>query len=275
MKWNQLSMLAFAPAIVLTGCGDAQLGKNVSLKLDAENQSANLEVEMMSGLEVSLAGEFPLADEWGHLYFVPATRESNSKIGIRVNVAKLVDDKINIVTTLPNGAPMPAALQPPLFVREVMKNGEFDAEALLSVVPELQIGMNVGIKAFSSKYVIPGVAICQNFRNSEQQAYAAVCLYGPNPLDGRHGGIFVGGTFGEVIKSEMLSSSVESRRAMRTLAFTAEPAFAVSSDILINESKDESSEDFELAMHDPKDELKGKKGLKTLRNVQKILKVRR
>ena len=146
---------------------------------------------------------------------------------------------------------------------------------MLSLTPELQLGANVGIKAFTTNYVVPGVALCQNFRNSANQAYAAVCLYGPNAATGRNGGIFLGGTFGEVIKSQMLTAqSSASPQAIRMMSFAAEPAFEVPTSQLVMETKETKSEQFSITMHDPEKQLSGSKGLKTLRNVQKILAVR-
>ena len=280
-NWFKFLALTVVPAVVMTGCGDMALGKRVQLKLDPEQQTANIEVEMGDGLEVSLAGDFPIANGVGALYFAQATREANAKIGVKVNVARLVSDKIDVISTLPSGAPLPAAVRGPLFMMPIQQDQNFDLNAVFSLTPELQVGAVVGMKVFSTRYVIPGVALCQNFRNSENRAFAAVCLYGPNQTTNKYGGIFLGGTFGEVLNRQLQadneSSDVEalvstkSLRSARLMAVNFEPA----SKVYEMPAIDISSDDFAQDIHDPAQKLNGSAGIKTLRNVQKVLQVRR
>ncbi len=264
------------PAALLTGCGSASIGKSVQVKLDPEQKTANLELEMSDGMEVSLAGNFPLANGLGELYFTQATRDSNAKIGLRVQVSKLVEDKVNVVSTLPSGAPFPAAILPPLFKAKVMKNDNFDLNAVFSLSPELQIGALVGMKVLSSNYVVTGVAICQNFRNTENKAFAAACLYGPNPSKGEFGGLFIGGTFGEVIKSSLLAKgTAKTSTASRVMKMSvASDIYEANSDMELP-AMDISSNTSDEHVYDPAKKLAGSNGVKMYRNIEKIFRVRR
>lgn len=269
----KLGSLLVAPAILMSACGDTQLGQRLSLKLDAEKQTANLEVEMSQGLELALSGSFGFPKEYGSLYFVPASKTTNAKIGVAVNVAKIVADQAHIdignVSTLPNGAPLPVAMTAPLLSLPVYKNNDFDVKGLLALSPDLQIGTLVGLKVFNSKYIIPGFAVCQNFRNSEQVAVAAICIYGPNASGTEWGGIMVGGNLGQVLPQSGSSASVQ---AVASKSFMMRTASA--SELSLNPFEVQSV-DFVNSIYDPAKELNGSKGLKTYRNIQKVLQVRK
>lgn len=264
------------PTSFLIGCGSASIGKSVQVKLDPDQKTANLELEMGDGLEVSLAGSFPLANGVGELYFTQATRETNAKIGLRVLVSKLIDDKINIISALPSGAPLPAAILPPLFKVPVSKSQEFDLNAVFSLTPELQMGALIGMKVLSTNYMISGVALCQNFRNSENRAFAAACLYGPNPSSSQFGGIFLGGTFGDVIKSNLLAKmSPKDSISPRVMKMSAASEVFEADESFDLPAIEESSSTFDQGIHDPEKKLAGSKGLKMHRNLEKIFRVRR
>jgi hypothetical protein len=200
MKSFVLGPAVLASALIFTGCGSLTLGDKVQVQVDTETQNARLTIEMSDGLQVNLLnGEYPLPDGKGKLIFVPATKTENARIGVEVSLAALAGGNLGLgaITTLPNGAPMPVAMTPPLLSVPVIKNGNYDVDALFSVTPEVQIGAAIGIKQLSNKYIPGGVSLCQNFRNEEGMAFAAVCLYGPS--DTKTGGIFVGANFGDLL----------------------------------------------------------------------------
>lgn len=267
-------------ALSFVGCGDAtNLGQNVQLILDPASQSAKLEVEMTNGLQVSAAGSYLIQNNWGHLYFVDATKTTNAKIGIEVSLAEILKHQLNfaLLNSLPNGAPLPVAVTPPVLGIPVVKNSNFDFKAVLSLTPELQLGALVGISAFSTKYVIPGVAICQNFRNSEKAAYAAVCIYGPSANSSESGGVFIGGTFGNVIPADMIASStpIATNLAMRSSVFALSSKASESNFSGLNlPAMNISSNQFEDSIHDPKKQVFTSQGAKSLKNVKNVLKVR-
>jgi hypothetical protein len=265
-------------ASVMVGCGDStNLGQNVQVILDPTAQTAKIEVELTNGLQVSAAGDYLIQQNWGRVYFVDATKTANSKIGVEVSMAKIIGQQLNfgLLSSLPNGAPLPVAVTAPLFAIPVMQNANFDIKAALSLTPELQLGAVVGIKAFNSKYVIPGIALCQNFRNANNEAYAAVCLYGPAADNSTNGGIFIGGTFGNVIPTHIASAvPTTTNLSMRSAMFAmAMPSSDTASELRLPAINMLSAQYFE-EIHDPKNKMYTSEGLKSLKNVQKVLKVK-
>lgn len=265
----------------MTGCGSTSItniGQNIQVSLDPLTQQAKLEVEMTSGLQVSMAaGNYLIQGNWGDVYFVDATKTTNSKIGIALNIATIVGEQLNfsVINALPNAAPLPIALTGPLFQIPVTHTSSMDVSAVLSLTPELQLGAMVGISQFSSQYVIQGVAVCQNFRDSSNVAYAAICLYGPSGT--KNGGIFIGGTLGNVIPANLIASSsatVPSSKAM-TLQRSAVFTMPLSSMADLNlPATNTSSAKFTQNIYDPKNQVYTSAGLRSYNNVQKVLKVR-
>ncbi|MBN8555545.1 MAG: hypothetical protein J0L93_08885 [Deltaproteobacteria bacterium] len=256
----------FMPAVLLTGCGSLQLGDNVQLKLNPETQTANLEVEMSDGLQVSMTGDYPIANGKGRLYFVDATKTTNARIGVEVNLAAVAGSTMTdmgAITTLPNGSPLPVAMTPPLLTIPVLKNANFSLDAAFALSPDLQIASLIGIQQFSAKYVPAGIALCQNFRDSNNVAFAAVCIFGAS-ASGKTGGIFVGANFGEVLNMDNLLASKSSSAKL----FASSAPFTI-------QAKAISSSNFTSTMVDPKNLLKGSAVSKTISNVQKVLSVRR
>lgn len=284
--------LSLTGALVLVGCGGDQLGDRVKLKLDAEKASA--EFELSDGLELSLAGEFPILEGKGAVVLTPATREANAKVSLEIDLATILDEELgglDVVTELPNGAPMPVAILPPLIKVPVVKQGSIAVDAAFSLMPELQVGALIHIDQFKTKYFPVGVAICQNFRNEDGVAFAAVCLFGPS-ADGKPGGVFVGATFGNVLeildpneKADMpMANSVHPNsftalRASSLIAPDSELAcmamdICPEPRIVVKQDRDVVSDEWSEERHDPKKSLKGSNGIKALNNAKKILKIR-
>lgn len=191
----------FTVPALLVGCGSFQLGQNVSLSLDTETQTAKLEIVMGDGLEVNMNGSFPIEGGKGSIYFVPATKTTPAKIGFEANLAVIAGSQlagIGTIATMPNGAPLPVAMTPPLLEVQVIKNANFNVAADFAITPELQLGATIGIAKMSTQYIpAGGLSLCQNFRNQDHLAFAAVCVYGPNGV--KSGGIFIGANFGNVL----------------------------------------------------------------------------
>lgn len=260
-----LPALALA-AVLTTGCGDLSIGDRVQLNVDLQTQMAELSVEMSDGLQINMAnGSFPIANGAGELVFVPATQTANARIAVRANLAVLAAGQlgnIGAISTLPNGAPLPVALTPPLLKVPVLQNANFKANALFSIQPDVQIGASIGIAQMNSRYVPEGIAICQNFRNEQNFAFAAVCLYGP--AQNEWGGIFVGANLGDLFHQNQQPAPSSSQMLLARAA----PMSSLAT------SSSWSSDDYSFATHDPKNSLSGSRGVKTLRNVQKIFRAR-
>lgn len=259
-----------AAALLTTGCGDLSIGDKVQVNLDVERQTAQLTVEMSDGLQINmLNGSYPIADGKGQLIFVPATKTQNARIGVEVNLTALAAGQlagIGTVSTLPNGSPLPVAMTAPLLSIPAVHNNNFAVDALLAVTPELQIGATVGIAQMNTKYIPGGISVCQNFRNDQNVAFAAICLYGPG--ENKSGGVFVGANFGDVFNFS--APEIEDSNSMMLFAATAPQARMASSFSPISMS----STKYSMHKFDPKKDLDGSRGQKTLRNVQKILSVR-
>jgi hypothetical protein len=272
----QIISVFLMPALFLTGCGDLKIGDKVQLRLDPATQTANLEVEMSDGLQVSLNGDFPIADGKGRLYFVDATKTTNAKIGVEVNLAVLagstVIHDIGTISTLPNGAALPVAMTPPLMTIPVVHNANYNLDAAFTLTPDVQIAALIGIKQFSAKYVPAGVAVCQNFRNADNLAFAAVCLYGAS-ADGKSGGIFVGADMGPVLDLNGIIPSNPQRNSVSLMASSA--PFTLDSRSLNFQARSTTSTKFDSSIVDPRRDLQGNKGIKAWNNVQKVLSVRR
>lgn len=252
--------------LILVGCGGLSLGDRVELKINPADQSAQVSVEMSDGLEVGMSGEFPIAGGRGYLTLIPATKTENARIAIKVYMATLVGGQLDtgVVMTLPNGAPLPVSLTPPLLQVNVLNSNSFDLAALFSVTPELQVAGVIGIGQFSNQYVPEGIAVCQNFRNAEKLAFAAVCIYGPKGKKVK-GGLFVGGNFGEIgALNDIISPSVT-----RSLLASSSVYPLKLSELNI------ASDQWQESIHDPEHQLQGEKALKTVRNVQKVLKAKK
>ncbi len=276
MKSFVLGPAVLASALIFTGCGSLTLGDKVQVQVDPVTQNARLTVEMSDGLQVNLLnGEYPLPDGKGKLIFVPATKTSNARIGVEVSLASLAGGNMGIgsITTLPNGAPMPVAMTPPLLSVPVIKNGNYDVDALFSVTPEVQIGAAIGIKQLSNKYIPGGVSLCQNFRNEEGLAFAAVCLYGPS--DAKSGGIFVGANFGDLLNLDEGTDPVDGTEPDPVPApMAARSLFSVKSMPQLNlNSMSVISSDWGHTIHDPSKSL-SKNWQKAEKNVRAILKAK-
>lgn len=270
LEWAALSVVS----ILSVGCGGVELGEQVKLKLDPLAQTAALEVEMSSGTELSLAGEFPLDEGRATLSFVPATRMENAKIRVNVDLSELTGgylSQLGSVATLPNGAPLPVAMTPPLVAARVIKNQGFEVDAVLAMVPELQVGALVGIDKMSNRYVPEGLSLCQNFRNQENKAIAAICVYGPG--NNRFGGVFVGANFGEVIRERDSTDVEEVQSLVAGRAFLMSTAPAAS--YQLDSALDFSSRDWTAQTHDPKKRLHNPStARKTYNNLSKIFGVK-
>lgn len=261
-------------AIILQGCGNDQLGKDIKLGFDATTGQATLDLSMGDGLEVALNGEFPIANGLGSLTFVPATRTDNAKIRIAFDATRAMNEQLGgygVSTTLPNGAPMPVAMTPPLITIPVLKKGEITVDALLAIVPELQVGANVHIAQFKSKYFPAGIAICQNFRNEERVAFAAVCIFGPS--DTRSGGIFIGANLGEILNLNDLIAppAAVAASSNRALLSSARELNQVQYAMAHVESVEVQSDEWTEERYDPNNQLSGQRGLKAFMNAKKIL----
>lgn len=194
---------------MMTACGGDSLGDRVDLVLDPVAGTASMKVEMSDNLEVALAGEFPIGGNgYATIEFVPGSRTERASILLKVDLLRIVEDQVDIgdlgvgvVNNLPNGAPFPAAILPPLASIPVVQSGSVRVNAMLGLIPELQVGAMIHIDQFRSGRFPQGVSICQNFRNSDNVAFAAICLVGPG--NNTSGGIFVGGNFGEVLDFDL------------------------------------------------------------------------
>ncbi len=267
---RSIKVLAFGvlSSMSLVACGDTPIADKVHLVLDPEQQIARLEVEMGDGLEVSINGEFPIADGYGRLIFVPATREQNAQIWVEVDLEAVISNQFGeygLISTLPNGANLPVAILPPLIAIPVSQSSSFDLTAGLSIAPEFQLAGIIGIKQFSSNYVPMGIAVCQNFRNAENIAFAAVCLYGPG--NNTSGGIFIGANFGDILNLDSEPQQQQNRLMMSQSAVFSAPT-QLADAVNVRSAKWESS------VHDPRNDLRGSKGAKTYRNVMKVLRKR-
>ena len=259
-------------ALVTSGCGSLSLGDKVQLNLDPETQMAQLSIEMSDGLQINmLDGSYPIADGRGRLIFTPASRTENARIGVEVDLAALAAGQlanIGTTSTLPNGSPLPVAINAPLLMIPVIKNNNFDVNALLSISPELQIGAAVGIAQMSSSYIPNGIAVCQNFRNAENVAFAAICLYGPST--GKSGGVFVGANLGDVFDMNEAAPMVASSNSRALMVASAPQRLVLNSFNPVSISSTTWSEQ----MYDPSKKLVGSNGQKVLRNAQRILKIK-
>jgi hypothetical protein len=269
-----LSLVTF-PLLTMTGCGSLNLGQAVQVSLDPATQSAKLEVELSDGFQVNMAGQYLIEENWGRIYFVQPTKTTNAKIGVEVSVASIAGSSLNFstISALPNGAPLPVAVSGPLFAIPVLHDANFDLKAAVSITPELQVGALVGIQAFSTKYVIPGVAVCQNFRNSAKVAFAAICIYGPSASGKDSGGIFLGGSFGQVIPSSILNSSQPASGSVALASRSSVFALSAAPALSLN-PMNMSATAFDQVTFDPKKQMMTSQGQKSLNNVLKVLKVR-
>lgn len=273
----------------MTACGGDSLGDRADLQIDPSTGEAVFEIEMSDGLEVALAGEFDIGgDGYGSIEFVPATRSSNAAIAIKIDLLQIVEDQVDIgdlgaglVNSLPNDAPLPVAMSGPLASIPVIQNGSVQVDAVVGLIPELQMGAMVYIDQFQSRYFPRGVSICQNFRNSENVAFAAVCLFGPG--DSTSGGIFIGGNFGQVLDFELpvlpqpeepellAMSSFSSLSALRSSSSSrAAKSSAAKPQMVMVAGADELSYLWTEQRHDPRRKLKRKH----LRTAKKILRAR-
>lgn len=267
--------LSLVAGIFLSGCGNSSLADRMNISLDPEDQVARVEVDMSDGLEIQLDGDFDIADGYGTLHFEPATRQENAKIVVEFDLAKVVDDQLGgygVVTKLPNGTDLPVSMSPPLFGIPVIQNGGIQVTALAAIIPELQVGAFIDIEAFNSRNFPVGVTICQNFRNSDNYAYASACLYGP--ANGRSGGIFIGGNFGDVLDLEDVPAPSPLLAFNQTGLSLRSSAVVASASQLKLSSVSEESELWTESRIDSKKQLRGSKGRKALRNVKRILRAR-
>jgi hypothetical protein len=286
----QAVSLTLMGAVVLTGCGGSSLSDSAHVYIDPVDGTAGIEIEMSDGMQVNLDGEFPLGGNgYGVISFVQPTRTENGKIRISVDLQAMVDDQVGDyapVTSLPNGAPLPAAVIPPLFSVPVI-SGSTSVNAVVSVIPELQLGAMVQMAAFNSSRFPAGVAICQNFRNAEGLAYAAVCLFGPGQNES--GGVFIGGTLGEVFDNNDIEGVIESDdlisfrqadpRMARQSGMMAAMLSTKDSEVstlrsLVTHREEATSTSWEEERYDPSRRLSGSNGRKALNNARKILKAR-
>ncbi len=246
------------------------LGDKVQLNLDVEQQTAQLSIEMSDGLQINmLNGSYPIGNGMGQLVFTPATQTENARIGVEVSLQALVAGQlgnIGTVATLPNGSPLPVAIQAPLLSIPVYKANGFDVDALLSITPELQIATTVGIPQMNSQYVPAGLAVCQNFRNEQNLAFAAICLYGPG--SGKNGGIFVGANLGDVF--DFATPAPQPNMAM-AMSFASAPE---ASFLRAMQSVSISSSDWSEELHNPR-KVSNRNLLTAKRNVAKILAAKR
>jgi hypothetical protein len=267
----KFSAMAALSGALLVGCGDSKLGDQIEIILDPLTQTARVELDMADGLEVSMDGKFDIANGYGSIYLQRATKTENAKIVVELHVSQVIGDPLGglpILTQLPNGAPLPVSMTPPLFKVPVTKQGSFTLDALFALNPELQVGALVGISHFNSNVFPIGVSICQNFRNSDRIAFASVCLYGPGSQGS--GGIFVGGNFGDVLGlDDFIPELISSPRHALMAVSAADQVSSVQSDVQAK------SRQWSEQRHDPRRRLSGSNGSRALRNAENILKVRR
>jgi hypothetical protein len=233
---------------------------------------------MSDGLEVAIAGDFPV-DEFGSISFIPGTRTERAKIVFEYDLERLLAGQLGgfgAATKLPNEAPLPTPMLPPLVKIPVIQRGSVTVDAVLGVIPELQVGAMIGIAQFRTQYFPPGIALSQVFRNKDGVAFAVVTLYGPG-LNNVPGGIFIGANFGEVLDLDNLNPNAarslmaaSSNRAMMASVKTQNLMAAVN-----YESISEESSEWNEDRYDPKGRLKNQRtAYTTLQNARTILKKR-
>lgn len=259
----------------LTGCGNS-LSDQAKIFLDQETGKARLEVEMSDGLEVDLNGEFPLANGYGSLFFEPATRTSNAKIVVELDVVQMALDQANLdqfglISELPNGTSLPVSMTPPLIGIPVTKSGKIQVTAALALVPELQLAAIVAIQDLNTNKFPVGVRICQNFRNDSGYAFASACVYGP--ANGQPGGIFIGGNFGEVLNLDQIlpSSTPVARSSTMALSAALDYSSYAQPSVEIMSSVSEGSYAWTEERYDPRKKLSGSSGYKAMKNLKKVL----
>jgi len=275
--------LCLLPVLAMTGCGSSSvnLGQNVTVNLDPTTEVANVQIELGTGLQVSLAGNFMVPQSWGNIYFVPPTQTTGEAIGISLNLANMIGQqfKFSTLTTLPGGSPLPVSLTGSLFEVPVMSNSTFNLDAAFSLTPNLQVAAVIGISQFSSQYVVGGIALCQNFQNASNVYYASLCLFGPSGT--QSGGIFIGGNFGNVIPNltttpavaSASSATVSSQQTM-VLEKRSEVFQLANTSSLHLAAVNVSSNKFAESIYDPKNMMSTPAAAKSLRNVEKYFKVR-
>jgi hypothetical protein len=162
---------------------------------------------------------------------------------------------------------------PPLVKIPVIQQGSITVDAVLGLIPELQVGAIIGISQFRTQYFPPGVAISQVFRNKDGVAFAVVTLYGPG-LNNVPGGVFVGANFGEILDLDNLNPNsiqslmaASSNRAMMSSVSTQNLLAAANYDEYQEESSDwnESRFDPQGRLSDPR------KAHRALQNAKAIL----
>lgn len=292
LKMNRifhLVSLGVVGLLFLSGCGGSSLGDSVHVFIDPVEGLAGLDVEMSDGMQVNLDGEFNIGgDGYGTISFVQPTRRENGRIRITVDLSKMAADQIGYlepVRELPNGAPLPAAVLPPLFKVPVINSGSVTVDAALSVIPELQLGAIIHVSQMNSNRFPNGVAICQNFRNKDRMAYAAVCLFGPG--NGKSGGIFVAGTLGEVFdldqyipqqevqQSDLMARSADTRLMASAIIQSPKTQEVLAQQrVLVEEREEATSWDWKEQRYDPRNRLSGSRGQSALNNARNILKRR-
>ena len=182
-KTVQFLGLGLLTATLLQGCGGASLGDNIKILLSPETGTAKVEVTMSDSLEVAITGEFPI-DRYGTISFVPGTRTERAKIVFEFDLATLVAGQLGgfgAMTALPNGAPLPTPMMPPLVKIPVTNRGAINVDAVLGVVPELQVGASIGIAQFRAGNFPAGIAISPTFSspNKNQQHLNLLLLSNP------------------------------------------------------------------------------------------------
>ncbi len=275
----QMVGLSLLTATLLQGCGGASFGDRFNISLDPNEGVARVEVTMSDGLEVSLAGEFPV-DQYGSISFIPGTRTERAKIVFEYSLEHLIAGQLGgfgAVTQLPNGAPLPTPMMGPLVKIPVLPNGSIKVDAVLGLVPELQLGAIISIAQFRTQYFPPGIAISQTFRNQEGIAFAAISLYGPGVNNSVSGGVFVGANFGEVLDLNNLNpNSVNALMAAstnRAMMASVRTVNMISADDF--EEVSEDSEEWSEERHDPQGKLRNSRTAYTaLQNARAILRKR-
>lgn len=270
--------LSLLTATLLQGCGGSSLGDNIKVGLDPEDGLAKVEITMSDGLEVALNGEFPIADGYGKLVFVPATRQERAKIVIEADLARLATDQLDgygMVATMPNGAPLPTPMEGPLFQVPVVKKGNITVDANFAIIPELQVGAAIGIAQFKTQYFPPGVSICQTFRNKEGLAFATICIYGPGT--NVPGGVYLGANFGDVLDIDLFREN--NRNALRAASSNRALLSSVRAQTMVSMDNvpevNEESDEWDEERHDPRGRLNNSRTAYTaLQNAKKILRAR-
>lgn len=263
-----LSMMGFVT--LLSGCGGSSIADSVHLVLD-DDLTAKFQVEMSNGLEVHMDGGYDFLEGYGSVEFIPATQYENALISMELDLEKLAQDELDgygTVSSLPNNAPFPVATVPPLVQIPVVEEGSVEVDALVSAIPDLQLGAFIKIDEFRSSQFPEGVAICQNFRNDDNYAFAAACLYGP--LGNQAGGIYIGGNFGEVIdwENEGLFAQQSNTGLQSSTALMNQQR---SLDRLEEVSTNEKAWRWREERYDPRRDLRGIKGYRALQRARSIL----